>query len=135
MDYLKLPDDNNYAEDSSFSYGLEERLVNFAVSIVDFTAKFRKDQISLYYMDQLIRSSSSAALNFGESRGTVTHKDYMYKISLVLKELNESNVCLKILSRTTCFKEYFENESILKEANELVSIFFSSLKKLRAKNG
>lgn len=81
-----------------------------------------------------MRSSSSAALNFGEARGAITHKDFTYKNSLVLKELNESFVCLKILSRTQSYKEYFINENPLNEANELVAIFISTLKKLRLRN-
>ena len=134
MEYNEQPEDSIFAKESTISYNLEERLVNFAVSIVDFTSKFRKDQISLYFIDQLVRSSSSAALNYGESRGALTHKDYTYKISLVLKEINESHVCLKILSRSSSFNEYFKNELILNEANELVAIFYSTLKKLRTKN-
>lgn len=47
--------------------------------------------------NQLIRSSGSASLNFGEAQGTVTDKDFIFKVSLVVKELKESRNSLKIL--------------------------------------
>ena len=50
-----------------------------------------------YYKNQLIRSSGSSSLNFGESQGTVTDKDLIFKLTLVVKELKESRNSLKIL--------------------------------------
>ncbi|PLW92480.1 MAG: four helix bundle protein [Marinilabiliales bacterium] len=132
MEYKFESEKINIAEDAQFAYNLEERLVNFSVSIIDFSTKFQKDHISLYFVDQLIRASSSAALNYGEARGTATQKDFTYKISLVVKELRESFVCLKIMSRAEYFRDYFNNTEILNEANELVSIFVSALKKLNS---
>ena len=43
------------------------------------------------------RSSGSASLNFGEAQGTITDKDFIFKVSLVAKELKESRNSLKIL--------------------------------------
>ncbi|WP_417943174.1 four helix bundle protein [Flavobacterium sp. RS13.1] len=44
-----------------------------------------------------MRSSGSASLNFGEAQGTVTDKDFIFKVSLVVKELKESGNSLKIV--------------------------------------
>ena len=45
----------------------------------------------------MIRSSGGASLNFGEAQGTITDKDFIFKVSLVVKELKESRNSLKIL--------------------------------------
>ena len=50
-----------------------------------------------YYGNQIMRSSGSSALNFGEAQGTNTDRDYINKASISLKELKESRVNLKIL--------------------------------------
>ena len=52
-----------------------------------------------YYGNQLLRSAGSSALNFGEAQGTNTTKDKINKLALVLKELKESRVNLKILHK------------------------------------
>ena len=54
-----------------------------------------------FLLKQVIRSSCSAALNYGEVQGTLSKRDYRFKASLVLKELKETRVALKILMLTT----------------------------------
>ncbi|WP_317165185.1 four helix bundle protein [Flavobacterium sp. XN-5] len=44
-----------------------------------------------------MRSSGSAALNYGEAQGTITSKDFIFKASLTVKELKESRKSLKAL--------------------------------------
>ena len=58
----------------------------------------KKDEVGVYYGNQLLRSSGSASLNFGEAQGTITSKDFINKMSLVVKELKESRNNLKILN-------------------------------------
>ncbi|WP_345145546.1 four helix bundle protein [Flavobacterium ginsengiterrae] len=62
-----------------------------------FTRKLERIFENEYYQNQLIRSSGSASLNFGEAQGTITDKDFVFKVSLVVKELKESRNSLKIL--------------------------------------
>lgn len=84
---------------SDKKYDLEDRLVEFASSIVLFCKDLPKDMTGQYYENQLLRSGGSAALNFGEAQGTQTNRDYIHKASLSLKELKESRVNLKILTK------------------------------------
>jgi len=71
-------------------FNLDERLVRFAGESIFFVRKLAKSYELEYYKNQLIRSSGSSSLNYGESRGTITDKDYVFKLSLVVKELKES---------------------------------------------
>ena len=49
----------------------------------------------LYYGNQLLRSTGSTALNFGEAQGTNSDRDYLNKSSISIKELKELRVNLK----------------------------------------
>ncbi len=74
-----------------------------------------------YYENQLIRSSGSSALNYGESQGAITDKDYVFKLTLVVKELKESGNSLNILKYIN-EGEVNSREWLLKEVEELIAI-------------
>ncbi|HEX8270890.1 MAG TPA: four helix bundle protein [Flavobacterium sp.] len=78
-------------------YNFEDRLVRFAGECILFVRKLERIFELDYYKNQLIRSSGSASLNYGEAQGSVTDKDFIFKVSLVVKELKESRNTLKIL--------------------------------------
>ena len=79
-------------------FNYEERLVRFAGEVYFFTESLPDTYASHYYKNQLIRSSGSPVLNFGEAQASITHKDFKHKMSIVVKELKESRGCIKILS-------------------------------------
>ncbi|MCK5457359.1 MAG: four helix bundle protein, partial [Melioribacteraceae bacterium] len=53
-------------------------------------------------------------------------RDFIHKIQVVLKELRESLVNLKISDKAKLFKNKEKIESAKKECNELISIFVKS---------
>ncbi|MEM6766846.1 MAG: four helix bundle protein [Bacteroidota bacterium] len=79
-------------------YDYLDRLISFAGDIILFTRSFHQDFAGSVLAKQVIRSATSVALNFGETQGTVTTKDYISKASICLKELKETEVNLKILA-------------------------------------
>ncbi len=102
-------------------FNYEDRLVRFAGEVVLFVANIPENYIGYYYSDQLIRSSGSGALNYGEAQATVTNKDFIYKMSLVVKELKESRCTLKIL-RYTGIGKHKKGQWLLSECEELIAI-------------
>jgi four helix bundle protein len=108
-------------EPSERIFNLDERLVRFAGESIFFVRKLAKAYELEYYKNQLIRSSGSASLNYGESQGTITDKDYVFKLSLVVKELKESRNSLRVLNY---IKEGEEKERnwLLNEVEELIAI-------------
>ncbi|WP_348797287.1 four helix bundle protein [Flavobacterium adhaerens] len=78
-------------------YNFEDRLVRFAGECIFFVRKLEKSFELEYYKNQLIRSSGSSSLNYGEAQGTITSKDFVFKVSLSVKELKESRNSLKVL--------------------------------------
>lgn len=109
------------SEPSERIFNLDERLVRFAGESIFFVRKLAKAYELEYYKNQLIRSSGSASLNYGESQGTITDKDYVFKLSLVVKELKESRNSLRVLNY---IKEGDEKERnwLLNEVEELIAI-------------
>lgn len=113
-----MPEPNPFIEKI---FNLDDRLVRFAGECIFFTRKLGESFENEYYKNQLIRSSGSSSLNFGESQGTITDKDLVFKLTLVVKELKESRNSLKILNY---IKEGNQECSgfLLIEVEELIAI-------------
>ncbi|WP_396161121.1 four helix bundle protein [Flavobacterium sp.] len=113
--------ENKYDIFSEKIFNFEDRLVRFAGECIFFTRNLNKSYENEYYKNQLIRSSGSSSLNFGEAQGTISDKDFVFKVGLSVKELKESRNSLKILNY---IKEGDETIRLLllKEVEELIAI-------------
>jgi four helix bundle protein len=106
---------------------LEERLIDFAVLIIELTNSLPKDFLGNHLSSQITRSATSSALNYGEAQSGESRKDFIHKIQIVLKELRETSICLKIIQRTHICKSADKLENLIRENNELISIFVKSV--------
>lgn len=102
-------------------YDFSNRLVRFAGEVIFFVRKLKKSFETEYYKNQLIRSSGSSCLNYGESQGSITDKDYIFKLTLVAKELKESRNTLKIFEYIN-EGDVKERTWLLNELEELIAI-------------
>jgi four helix bundle protein len=84
---------------------IQERLINFAVDIIEITSKLPKTMAGNHIAGQLLRSGTSPAPNYAEARGAESNKDFVHKLKIALKELNESNVWLEISRRSKLLAE------------------------------
>ncbi|TNE49119.1 MAG: four helix bundle protein [Bacteroidetes bacterium] len=114
-------------------YDLEERLIHFAVRIIELNAHFPDTALGKHLSLQLMRSGTSPALNYGEAQGAESSKDFLHKLRLCLKELRESQINLKITLRAGLIAPEMVQPT-LQECNQLVAIFTSSVKTAKAKN-
>ena len=103
------------------TYNFEDRLVEFAANVIQFCKTIQKDTVGLYYINQILRSSGSAALHYGEAQGTTTDPDFIHKVSNVLKELRETRVSLKILNLASYGKSELR-VLLIEESGELSAI-------------
>ena len=108
-------------------YDLEERLIDFAVTVMKIADKLHKSFLGYNLGNQLIRSGTSPALNYGEVQGSSSRKDFIHKMRICLKELRETYIALKIAQRLNFENINKEIENVLKENNELISIFAKSV--------
>lgn len=106
---------------------LEERLINFAVLIVEITETMPDTKAANHLAGQLLRSGTSPALNYGEAQSGESRKDFIHKIKIVLKELRETNICLKIIFRTKLYNPEDKIIAALSESTELIAIFVKSV--------
>ena len=108
-------------------YDLEERLISFAVAIIDLVEELPNKRAANHLAGQIVRSGTAPALIYGEAQSAESRKDFIHKMKLCLKELRETLIALKIIQR----KGYIVKEELirgtLKENNELVSIFVKSI--------
>lgn len=79
---------------------IQARLMEFARKAMDICDQLPKTTAGNHIACQLLRSATSAASNYAEARGAESKSDFIHKLGLVFKELNESEVWLAlILSR------------------------------------
>ncbi|MEN8121979.1 MAG: four helix bundle protein [Bacteroidota bacterium] len=110
------------------SQELENRLIKFAVLIIEIAEGLVKTKAGNHISGQMIRSGTSPALNYGEAQDAESRKDFIHKIKVVLKELRETLVALKIIKMANMYDNMSKLDYAISESNELVSIFVKSVK-------
>lgn len=105
---------------------LEERLINFSVLIIELVNEMPNTKAGNHLSGQIVRSGTSVSLNYGEAQSGESRRDFIHKIKVVLKELRETYICLRIIYRTKLYKTEELIQKLLKENNELISIFVKS---------
>jgi len=108
-------------------FDLEDRLIDFAARCIKVAESLPNSRAGQHLSDQLTRSGTSPALNYGEAQGAESRKDFIHKIKICLKELRETLICLKIIIRSAMLAENVL-QSLIDETNELISIFVTSVK-------
>ncbi|HJX93886.1 MAG TPA: four helix bundle protein [Pyrinomonadaceae bacterium] len=86
--------------DQSFADKLEDRLIEFAVRIIRLAARLPRTPAGKHVSGQILRSGTSPAPNYGEARGAESRADFAHKIRVVMKELNETSIWLRIIERS-----------------------------------
>ncbi len=105
-------------------YDLEERLLQFAVTVINLIEDLPDAKTCNYLGSQLLRSGTSPALNYGEAQAAESKKDFVHKMKIILKELRETSICLTILQH----KSLIKNINVTQENKELIAIFSTSIK-------
>ena len=111
---------------------LEERPIDFAVRIIRLTSRLPKTPAGKHIAGQLLRCGTSPAPNYGEARGAESTNDFVHKLGVVLKELNETYIWLRIVERSEILRRELLND-IIEENKELCKIIGSSLRTARAR--
>jgi len=111
---------------SNKKYDLEDRLIEFAVMILDLSENLPKTQAGIHIAGQMLRSGTSPAANYGEAQGAESRKDFIHKLKVALKELKETRIWLKIISRKN-YCAQIPVDSVLEECQELVCILGKSI--------
>jgi four helix bundle protein len=110
---------------------LEKRLISFAAAIVDLSATLPRTLQGRHICSQLLRSGTAAAANYGEARGAESRADFVHKLKVVFKELNETTIWLELIRESSLLSAN-DIVAIVAENRELCRIIAASIKTARA---
>lgn len=105
----------------------ESKSFEFAVRIVNLYKYLTKDKNEYVLSKQLLRSGTSIGANVSEGERAQSKADFYAKMSIALKEANETCYWLKLLYETDYLTEK-EFLSVENDVNELISLLVSICK-------
>lgn len=108
-------------------YDLEDRLIEFAVLVIRIAENLKNTRAGNHIAGQIVRSGTSPSLNYGEAQSAESLSDFIHKFKILLKELRETRVALKIIKRVPLINDIQLIDKGLTECNELISIFVKSI--------
>ncbi len=109
-------------------FDLEERLLEYSVSIIKIVDKLPVTRVGNHIAGQLLRSGTSPYPNHGEAQAAESPRDFIHKLRISLKELRETKRWLKLIQRVPLLNSSEKLIEILQETEELVKIFVTSIK-------
>jgi len=118
---------------AEFKKRLEERTLAFSVRLLDYLDSLPNRKLFWLIIDQVGRSGASVGANYREANRAESKADFVHKIGIVEKESSETVYWLTVLSRLRELPAALadENAGLLKEADELLSLFSTVSRKAR----
>ena len=109
---------------------LENRLIEFSLNLIELVDRLPASEAGEHLSGQLIRSGTATALIYGEARSAESPKDFTHKMQLILKELRECSIILRIIQRARLNGDFQKPvlDKAMDENNQLIAIFVTSVK-------
>jgi four helix bundle protein len=105
---------------------IEERLLEFAVRVGKAIDTLPDTRLGRHIAGQLVRSGTSPAPNYAEACAAESKKDFIHKLAIVLKELRESSVWIRLIVKSELIPEQ-RLELLRDECDQLCKITAKSL--------
>ena len=111
------------------------RTKQFGYDCIDLCKYLESDYLRKHVRGQLIRCSTSVGANYRASRLAQSTASFVAKISISLEEADESAMWLELIidKNLLPLKNLSETKRLIKEADELTSIFVSTRKTIENK--
>jgi four helix bundle protein len=106
---------------------IRDRLIRFAVDAMDLCDSLPKTSTGAHIAAQLLRCATSAAPNYAEARGAESRKDFVHKLRIVLKELNEAETWIELVVRRQMVEGHRTNR-IMEDCKTLCRIIAASVR-------
>lgn len=113
-------------------YDLEERLIDFACLGLTVCERLPATKAGANLDHQLSKSCTAPALIYGEAQAAESKADFIHKMKLVLKELKETSINLKIIKRKPLINDLVIDKA-LDECSQLIAIFLKSIETVKAR--
>jgi four helix bundle protein len=111
---------------------LQDRTKQFALRIIKMTEALPNTKSANVISNQILRSGISAAANYRAALRGKSDADFLYKISIVTEEADETLFWLEIIEESGMLPSEKLKE-LKKEADELTAIFTATAKKTKEK--
>ena len=111
---------------------IQDKSRAFAIDIINCYKYLIEEQHEYVLSKQLLRSGTSIGANTRESRNAQSRNDFLNKLSIALKEADETDYWLDLLHAT----DYIDDEmyeSLANDCAEIIKILTSIIKTLKDK--
>lgn len=104
-----------------------KRTKQFNIDVIIACNNLPKTTAAFELGKQIIRSASSIGANYRALQRAKSNLDFVYKYKIIIEEADETIYWLEIMSEVELL-DMRTSKLLIKEANELISIFVASLK-------
>ena len=112
---------------------VQSKSFDFAVAIIVMCQKLVDERHEYILTKQLIRSSTSIGANIREGRRAQSPADFVAKMSISLKEAEESRYWLELLTASK-YIDAVQASELLNSCDEIIRMLASIVKTMREKN-
>lgn len=106
---------------------MKGRTKQFALRVIRLVQALPADQVSTVIGKQLLRCATSVGANYRAARRARSTADFLYKLSLVEEEADESAYWMELLVESGLVKDALLQD-LMKEADELTAIVVATIK-------
>src|ERR1051326_8515229 len=86
-------------------YDLEDRLIKFAIAVLEVCDLLPASKAGWNLEHQLSKSGTAPALMYGGAQAAESRADFIHKIKMLLKELRETRISLRIINEKPLVKD------------------------------
>ena len=110
---------------------LEMLCVRFALRIIRLYDYLKKEKGEYVMSKQVYRSGTSIGANVAESKAAQSDADFISKLSIALKEANETKYLLLLLHESCILDDDRAYDSIVNDLNTIIGTLVIILKKVK----
>jgi four helix bundle protein len=113
-----------------------KRTKQFGYDCIDLCYSLEGNYLKNHVRGQLLRCSTSVSANYRAARLAQSEASFVAKVSITIEEADESGMWIEMIIDKNLLSSDHLNESkrLLKEAQELTSIFVATRKTINLKN-
>ncbi|HZJ59133.1 MAG TPA: four helix bundle protein [Chitinophagaceae bacterium] len=112
---------------------LKAKSFDFAIRIIKLNQYLREKHSEYQLSQQILRAGTSVGAMVREAEHAESRRDFLHKLNIGLKEINECGYWLDLLSATNYLDKRMY-ESIRKDCVELLKMLIASIKTTKTKN-
>lgn len=124
---------SKYTDEERFAFAesIEKKLKSFALRSIDvYKSLPSNDFVAQHTGKQLVRSSTSSAVNYRSERRAKSQNEFYSKISIVIKALDES-ICWLEMFNDLHYSTIEKLSKLVADGNEILVILAKSRKKYK----